>query len=83
VQADKVVELFQTMAIVSLNMGNLNLEVSNLKNKLSTKEKGKAILQVELDKERDFQREYKHNIEIWRENRIDNELKIKTFIQKL
>ncbi len=82
-QADKVVELFQTMAIVSLNMGNLNLEVSNLKNKLSTKEKGKAILQVELDKERDFQREYKHNIEIWRENRIDNELKIKTFIQKL
>jgi hypothetical protein len=61
------------MAIVSLNMGNLNLEVSNLKNKWATKEKGKAILQVELDKERDFQREYKHNIEIWRKNMIDNE----------
>ncbi len=29
-QVDK--ELFQTMAIVNLNMGNLNLEVNNLKN---------------------------------------------------
>ncbi len=51
-QVDKVVELFQTMAIVSLNMGNLNFEVSNLKNRLVTEEKEKAILQVELDKER-------------------------------
>jgi hypothetical protein len=42
-QVDKVVKLFQTMAIVSLNMGNLNLEVSNLKNILDTKEKEKAI----------------------------------------
>jgi hypothetical protein len=63
-QVDKVVELFKTMAIVNLNMGNLNLEVSCLKNILATNEKGKAILQVELDKERDFQREYKHNIKI-------------------
>jgi hypothetical protein len=30
-QVDKVVELFQTMAIVSLNMGNLILEVNSLK----------------------------------------------------
>lgn len=44
------------MAIVNLNMRNLNLEVSNLKNSLATKEKEKAILQVELDKERDFQK---------------------------
>jgi hypothetical protein len=36
-QIDEVVELFQTMAIVNLNMGNLNLEVSSLKNKLATK----------------------------------------------
>jgi hypothetical protein len=28
------------MAIVNLNMGNLNLEVNNLKNKLAMKEKG-------------------------------------------
>jgi hypothetical protein len=42
------------MAIVSLNMGNLNLEVSSLKNKLATEEKEKVILQVELDKERNF-----------------------------
>jgi hypothetical protein len=33
-KANKVVELFQTMAIVSLNMGNLILEVNTLKNKL-------------------------------------------------
>jgi hypothetical protein len=32
----------------------LNLEVNNLKNRLATKAKEKAILQVELDKERDF-----------------------------
>ncbi len=42
-QTYKVAKLFQTMAIVSLNMGNLNLE-----------EKEKVVLQVELDKERDF-----------------------------
>jgi hypothetical protein len=43
-QADKEAKLFQTMAIVSLNMGNLNLEVNSLKNKLDTKEKEKVIL---------------------------------------
>jgi hypothetical protein len=50
-QVNKAIELFHTMAIVSLNMGNLNLEVSSLKNKLATKEKEKEILYVELDKE--------------------------------
>ncbi len=39
---------------MNLNMGNLNLEVSNLKNKLATKEKEKEIPLVELDKEKDF-----------------------------
>jgi hypothetical protein len=47
-------------------MGNLNLEVTNLKNILSIEEKDKVALQEELDKERDFQKEYKHNIKIWR-----------------
>jgi hypothetical protein len=53
-QVDKVAELFQTMAIVGLNMGNLILEVNNLKNKLAIGEKEKVVLQEELDKERDF-----------------------------
>jgi hypothetical protein len=43
-------------------MGNFNLEVNSLKNKLAIEEKEKEILHVELDKERDFQKEYKHNI---------------------
>jgi len=43
-KANKVVELFQTMAIVSLNMGNLTLEVNTLKNRLVTKEKEKVVL---------------------------------------
>jgi len=43
-QTYKIVELFQTMAIVSLNMGNLNIEVSSLKNILTSKEKEKATL---------------------------------------
>jgi hypothetical protein len=38
---------------------------------------------VELDKDKDFQKEYKHNIEILRKNKRENEQKIKTFIQKL
>jgi hypothetical protein len=42
-QADKAVELFQTMAIMNMNVGNLNLEVSNMKNKLAI-EKEKAVL---------------------------------------
>ncbi len=53
-QANKIAKLFQTMAIVSLNIGNLNLEVSSLKNILTTKEKEKAMLHEELEKEMDF-----------------------------
>jgi hypothetical protein len=43
-KAYKAVELFQTMVIVSLNMGNLTLEVNTLKNILVTREKEKAML---------------------------------------
>jgi hypothetical protein len=43
-KADKTIELFQTMAIVSLNMGNLTLEVKTLKNKIATGEKEKVVL---------------------------------------
>jgi hypothetical protein len=53
-QVDKAAELFQTMVIVNLNMGNLNLEVISLKNKLAMKEKETIVLYVELDKENDF-----------------------------
>jgi hypothetical protein len=61
---DRAIELFQTMAIVSLNMGNLTLEVNTLKNRLVTGEKEKVVLQEELDKEKEFQKGYKHNVEI-------------------
>jgi hypothetical protein len=70
-QVDKVVELFQTMAIVSLNMGNLTLKVNNLNNRLAIGEKEKAILKQELDKEKDFKKWYKHNVEIWKKNRVE------------
>jgi hypothetical protein len=80
-QVNKVVELFQTMAIVSLNMGNLNMEANNFKNRLAMEEK--ATLQKELDKERDFQKEYKHNIKIWKKQKTKNDQKIKTFILKM
>jgi len=53
-KVDKAIELFQTMAIVSLNMGNLTLEVIIIKNKLVVREKEKAMLQEKLDKERDI-----------------------------
>jgi len=53
-KANKVAKLFQTMAIVSLNMGNLILEVNTLKNKFLMGEKEKAVLQEELNKEREF-----------------------------
>jgi hypothetical protein len=43
-KANNVVELFQTMVIMSLNMGNLTLEINILKNKLGTWEKEKAML---------------------------------------
>ncbi len=61
---NNAIQLFQTMAIVSLNMGNLTLKVNSLKNILAIREKEKAILQEELDKERKFQKGYKHNVEI-------------------
>jgi hypothetical protein len=68
-KTDKVVELFQTMVIVSINMGNLTLEVNTLKNILATWERKKELLQEELDKERDFQKGYKYNVEIWKNNK--------------
>jgi len=43
-QANKVIESFQIMAIVSLNMGNLIIKVKNSKNRLVTREKEKASL---------------------------------------
>jgi len=82
-KANKVAELFQTMAIMSLNMGNLTLEVKNLKNRLATWEKEKAMLHEELDKEKEFQKRCTHHVEIWRENRTNNEHKNKMFIKKL
>jgi hypothetical protein len=70
------------MAIVSLNMGNLTLEVNSLKNRLVIGEKEKPMLREELDKEGDFQKGYKHNVEIWRKNRVEGKQKIKMFIKK-
>jgi hypothetical protein len=43
-KVDKVAELFQTMAIMSLNMGNLTLEVNISKNKLAMGDKEKVVL---------------------------------------
>jgi hypothetical protein len=43
-KADETIELFQTMVIVSLNMGNLTLKVKTLKNILAMGEKEKAVL---------------------------------------
>jgi hypothetical protein len=36
-----------------------------------------------LDKEKDFQMGYKHNVEIWNKNRAEVEQKNKMFIKKL
>ncbi len=77
IQIIKATELFETMAIVNLNMGNLNLEMNSLKNILAIAQKEKATLQEELGKERDFQKEYKHNIGFWRKSMTKNEQKIK------
>jgi hypothetical protein len=77
------VELFQTMAIVSLNMGNLTLEIDTLKNILAIGEKEKVVLQEELDKEKYFQKGYKNNLEIWRKNKVEAEQKNKVLIKKL
>ncbi len=46
-------------------------------------EKEKAMLQEELDKERNFQKGYKHNVEIWRKNKVEVEQKNKVLIKKL
>ncbi len=80
-QVDKVTKLFQTMAIVSLNMGNVTMQVNTMQNKLATAEKEKAILQEELDHEKDFQNGYKHNVEIWKKNRAEVEEKVKMILK--
>ncbi len=64
-------------------MGNLNLEVSSSKNRFATREKEKVVLHEELDKEKDFQKGYKHNVGIWRKNMVKAKQKIKVFNKKL
>ncbi len=71
-KANKTVELFQTMAIMSLNMENLDLDMSNLKNRVTIEAKEKTTLQEELEKENDFQKKYKHNVEIWSKGQRTN-----------
>ncbi len=46
-------------------------------------EKEKAMLQEELDKDKDFQKGYKHNVEIWRKNKVEAEQKNKVIIKQL
>jgi hypothetical protein len=41
----------------------------------------KVLLQGQLDKEKDFQKGYKHNVEIWKMNRVEVEQKIKMIIK--
>jgi predicted metallopeptidase len=82
-KVNKATKLFQTMAIMNLNMGYLTLEINILKNRLITREKAKIMLHEELDKERNFEKGYKHNVEIWKKNRAEAEQKIKMFIKKL
>ncbi len=77
----KAIKLFQTMEIVSLNTGNLTLEGNTLKNRLAIGEKEKAMFQEQLDKERDFLKGYKHNVDIWKKNKEKVEQKIKMFIK--
>ncbi len=43
-KANKIAELFQTMATVSLNMGNLILGVNTLKNRLAVRKKENAYV---------------------------------------
>ncbi len=69
----KAIELFKTMAIMSLSMGSLILKVNTLKNKLVMGDKEKVMLQEELDKEKKFQKGYKHNAEILRKNMVEVE----------
>ncbi len=68
---------------MSLNMGNLILKMNNLKNRLTTKEKEKVVLQEELDKKNKNQKGYKHNVEILRKNKVKAKQKIKVVIKKL
>jgi hypothetical protein len=69
----KAIELFKTMAIMSLSMGSLILKVNTLKNKLVMGDKEKVMLQEELDKEKKFQKGYKHNAKILRKNMVEVE----------
>jgi hypothetical protein len=44
-KANKIIELFQTMAIMSLNMGNFTLEINTLNHRLVVGEKEMVVLQ--------------------------------------
>ncbi len=41
------------------------------------------MLHEELDNERKIQKGYKHNVEIWRNSKVEAKQKIKVFIKKL
>jgi hypothetical protein len=69
-KANKIIELFQTMAIMSLNMGNFTLEINTLNHRLVVGEKEMVVLQEKIDKKKDIQKGYTHNVEIWKKSKV-------------
>lgn len=56
---NKIVKMFQAMAIVSLKMGNLGLEVHSLNIRLTTLQGKKQGLLRQMQKEQEGHEEYK------------------------
>ncbi len=83
IQLDNAIELFQTMAIMSLNMGNLTMEGNSVKNIWLQGRRRRQCWKKNWIKRKKFQKGYKHNVEIWRKNRPQAKQKIKMFIKKL
>ncbi len=68
---------------MSLNMGNLTVEVNTMKNILVMGERRRQCYKRNQIRRDTSKKGYKHNVEIQRKNRAEVEQKNKVFIKKL
>jgi hypothetical protein len=73
---NKITKMFQAMAIVSLKMGNLGLEVKSLKTKLTTVEEEKQGLLKQIQKEQQGYEEYIQCMQTWNKQKKEMEEKV-------
>ncbi len=75
-ESNRIVGMFQTMAIISLMMGNLGLEVQSLKNRLTIMEGEKQGLLKQMKEEHEGYVKYRKCTTNWKKQKMETQEKV-------